>query len=178
MDKTLGLYLHMPFCKNKCGYCDFYSVTDCKKCKRYLDIPKEEYKKLTDDFKPMKKLAKQCYKDVTRLCQNITVQSEESVNSVYMQIASQYPIASNENLKGQWMRAISDTIAYTIASKKSKIKFFSSRFRLFNFFLPSKILIISFSFNSVNDTSILNYIHFSQLVTHGCIKKSFMRKIK
>lgn len=37
MDKTLGLYLHMPFCKNKCGYCDFYSVTDCKKCKRYTE---------------------------------------------------------------------------------------------------------------------------------------------
>ena len=93
---------------------------NCKKCKRYLDIPKEEYKKLTDDFKPMKKLAKQCYKDVTRLCQNITVQSEESVNSVYMQIASQYPIASNENLKGQWKRAISDTIAYTIAFNQAK----------------------------------------------------------
>lgn len=93
---------------------------NCKKCKRYLDIPKEEYKKLTDDFKPMKKLAKQCYKEVTRLCQNITVQSEESVNSVYMQIASQYPIASNENLKGQWKRAISDTIAYTIAFNQAK----------------------------------------------------------
>ena len=23
-----GLYLHIPFCQSKCGYCDFYSVTD------------------------------------------------------------------------------------------------------------------------------------------------------
>lgn len=24
--KKLGLYIHIPFCANKCGYCDFYSV--------------------------------------------------------------------------------------------------------------------------------------------------------
>ena len=24
--KTLGLYLHIPFCKSKCIYCDFYSL--------------------------------------------------------------------------------------------------------------------------------------------------------
>lgn len=25
-EKTLGLYLHIPFCKQKCSYCDFYSL--------------------------------------------------------------------------------------------------------------------------------------------------------
>lgn len=29
MDKTLGIYIHVPFCASKCGYCDFYSVADC-----------------------------------------------------------------------------------------------------------------------------------------------------
>ena len=24
--KTLGLYIHIPFCKQKCAYCDFCSV--------------------------------------------------------------------------------------------------------------------------------------------------------
>ena len=25
-DKTLGLYIHIPFCRSKCEYCDFYSL--------------------------------------------------------------------------------------------------------------------------------------------------------
>jgi len=29
ISKTLaGIYIHFPFCKIKCGYCDFYSITD------------------------------------------------------------------------------------------------------------------------------------------------------
>ena len=35
--ETLGLYLHIPFCIKKCGYCDFYSVGYEKKlCAEYL----------------------------------------------------------------------------------------------------------------------------------------------
>ena len=26
MGETLGLYLHIPFCRSKCDYCDFYSL--------------------------------------------------------------------------------------------------------------------------------------------------------
>ncbi len=26
--KPLGIYIHVPFCRSKCQYCDFYSVTD------------------------------------------------------------------------------------------------------------------------------------------------------
>ena len=28
----LGIYVHVPFCKSKCQYCDFYSVADRKSC--------------------------------------------------------------------------------------------------------------------------------------------------
>ena len=28
-DKHLGVYIHIPFCASKCGYCDFYSLAGC-----------------------------------------------------------------------------------------------------------------------------------------------------
>ena len=35
--KALGLYIHIPFCKRKCNYCDFYSCTSTNKIKEYID---------------------------------------------------------------------------------------------------------------------------------------------
>ena len=29
-DKHLGVYIHIPFCASKCGYCDFYSLSNCE----------------------------------------------------------------------------------------------------------------------------------------------------
>lgn len=29
--EEIGIYIHIPFCKSKCYYCDFTSYTDCKK---------------------------------------------------------------------------------------------------------------------------------------------------
>ena len=29
MGKRLGVYIHIPFCASKCGYCDFYSLAGC-----------------------------------------------------------------------------------------------------------------------------------------------------
>ena len=26
----LGIYIHIPFCASKCGYCDFYSLAGCE----------------------------------------------------------------------------------------------------------------------------------------------------
>ena len=37
-NKKLGIYVHIPFCKSKCGYCDFCSHTPCKgETDRYLN---------------------------------------------------------------------------------------------------------------------------------------------
>jgi oxygen-independent coproporphyrinogen III oxidase len=31
-----GLYIHVPFCRSKCAYCDFYSITDSSQADGYL----------------------------------------------------------------------------------------------------------------------------------------------
>jgi len=31
----IGLYFHIPFCRQKCHYCDFYSLTDLSLCEAY-----------------------------------------------------------------------------------------------------------------------------------------------
>lgn len=34
--KRLGLYIHIPFCKQKCSYCDFYSMACTQKISQYI----------------------------------------------------------------------------------------------------------------------------------------------
>ena len=41
-DPPAGLYIHIPFCLQKCRYCDFYSVTDRALIPTYLDALKQE----------------------------------------------------------------------------------------------------------------------------------------
>ncbi len=43
----LGIYFHIPFCKKKCNYCGFYSITDLSLEKNFIDalLTEIEYKK-------------------------------------------------------------------------------------------------------------------------------------
>lgn len=46
INNNLGFYIHIPFCKKKCNYCDFYSIVpndDIKK--RYIESLSKEIKK-------------------------------------------------------------------------------------------------------------------------------------
>lgn len=40
--RPIGLYIHVPFCRSKCGYCDFYSLTREELRKSYVDRVIEE----------------------------------------------------------------------------------------------------------------------------------------
>ncbi len=46
MSKKRGLYIHIPFCKSKCSYCDFHSAAaDCHRVDSYLSAVIKEMEK-------------------------------------------------------------------------------------------------------------------------------------
>ena len=51
-----GLYVHIPFCKTRCSYCNFFSTTELDKMGRYVANLGRELE-LRKDFLPQKNLA-------------------------------------------------------------------------------------------------------------------------
>ena len=46
--KTIGLYIHIPFCKSKCYYCDFPSFADKEGyIEQYINTIKKEMREYT-----------------------------------------------------------------------------------------------------------------------------------
>ena len=39
-----GIYIHIPFCRQKCYYCDFYKTVNTSLKQKFLDILQEEAK--------------------------------------------------------------------------------------------------------------------------------------
>ncbi len=51
-----GLYLHVPFCQRKCGYCNLFSVTGAKEedIERYLDAIERQVRQYRQILSPWK----------------------------------------------------------------------------------------------------------------------------
>ena len=45
-----GLYVHIPFCKTKCPYCDFYSINDASLVASYLTALDAEARLYREQF--------------------------------------------------------------------------------------------------------------------------------
>ena len=50
--KIPGLYIHIPFCSTKCGYCNFYSVTSLSSIPDFLEALGREMEMVLGEFGP------------------------------------------------------------------------------------------------------------------------------
>jgi len=50
--KIPGLYIHIPFCRTKCGYCNFYSVTSLTSIPDFLEALGREMEMVLGEFSP------------------------------------------------------------------------------------------------------------------------------
>jgi len=51
INNNMGIYIHIPFCKRKCDYCDFYSVEERELIKPYVSALKKEIEKTSNSIK-------------------------------------------------------------------------------------------------------------------------------
>lgn len=87
-----GIYIHIPFCKTRCIYCDFYSTTQSKQKQRYMDALCKELQSRKDYL---------CGEPIETIYFGGGTPSqltEQDFKQVFATIAETYGITSNQEI--------------------------------------------------------------------------------
>ena len=49
MNRNIGVYVHIPYCKSKCPYCDFYSLAHTSRAEEYVNAVNVKLKNFTEE---------------------------------------------------------------------------------------------------------------------------------
>jgi len=90
--KNAGLYIHIPFCQKKCGYCDFYSITALHQIEDFLDSLQKEIELLSSQY------AHWVFDTVFIGGGTPTVLSEKQLEVLWRQIHRHFRIADNAEI--------------------------------------------------------------------------------
>lgn len=105
--KEIGLYIHIPFCKHKCYYCDFVSYANKKKFfKKYVECVKKEIGKYARENRIMSEHGlepKYVIKTIYIGGGTPSLIDEEYIEDILKSIRENFEITSNleENYEGQ-----------------------------------------------------------------------------
>ena len=98
-----GIYIHIPFCKSKCGYCGFYSLPSLKLKDSFLEALKEEIV-LRKDYLNGETIHTIYFGGGTPSLLNMT-----EIESLLSFINKHYPVASNAEIT---LEANPDTLSF------------------------------------------------------------------
>lgn len=105
--KEIGLYIHIPFCKHKCYYCDFVSYANKKRFfKKYVECVKKEIEKYARENRIMSEHGlepKYVIKTIYIGGGTPSLIDEEYIEDILKSIRENFEITSNleENYKAQ-----------------------------------------------------------------------------
>lgn len=91
-----SLYLHIPFCQTKCGYCDLFSVTgqSSQKIDRYLDAVERQIQQYAAALAPFKT----CFSDLTIGGGTPLLLSEAQLRRVFSMIFAHLPFDEDRTI--------------------------------------------------------------------------------
>ena len=85
-----GLYIHIPFCEKKCGYCDFYSVTDRSSLNAFLQALHNEFSLVREEINPLEPFDTVYFGGGTP-----SLLTAAEIETILNQLSKHFPLADN-----------------------------------------------------------------------------------